>query len=147
MRRADLLVTTHFHASEVQAIAERLDKPWAVVSLRTDIFAEIARMLPKQPVYFVVTDERYARKLERVFGSTAGLPNFRALVLGRDDLGAIPDGAPVYVTALARTRVSDARLLERVMPEPRSFSGASARELLRFVVEANMRALGVLDRG
>ena len=141
VRRADLLVTTPFHAGEVKAIAERAGKPWVAVSLRADVYAEIARLLPGGPVYFVVTDPRFAAKLGRIFANTAGAENLRALVVTRDDIAQIPAAAPTYVTRPARERLVAAALLRRVAPDERAFSAASAREILTFVVGANVAAL------
>jgi len=141
VRRADLLVTTPFHAGEVKELAERQGKPWIAASLKADIFAEIARRLPAGPVYFVVTDPRFAEKLGKIFANTAGAANLRALIEGRDDLDQIGADSPVYVTTLARERLAGTPLLRRVIPEMRVFSPESARELLTFVLRANMQAL------
>lgn len=141
VRRADLLVTTPFHAGEVKAIAERAGKPWVAASFRADVYAEIARLLPASPVYFVVTDPRFAAKLGRIFAHTAGAANLRTLIQGRDDVARIPAGAPTYVTRPARERLAGAELLRRVAPEERTFSSASAREILTFIVGANVAAL------
>lgn len=141
VRRADVLVTTPFHAEEVKEIAARARRSWIAVSLRTDIYAEIARLLASRPVYFVVGDERYAVKLRKIFTLTAGAKDFHALVVGRDDIGLIPATAPTYITRVARKRVRDERLLERVIPEERVFSAASARAILTMIVRANMAAL------
>jgi hypothetical protein len=146
VRRADLLVTTPFHAGEVKEIAERLGKPWMAVSFRADVFAAVARLLPAGPVYFVVTDERFARKLRKIFSTQGAAANLHPLIVGRDDLDHLPPGAPTYVTRAARRRLggerpADDRLLARLIPESRAFSHESARELLTFLVRANMRAV------
>ena len=141
VRRADLLVTTPFHAGEVKSIASRAGKPWVAVTLRTDVYAEVARLLPSGPVYFIVSDPRFAMKLGRIFANTAGATGFHARVQGRDDLGRIPPGPPTYVTRRARERLRDSELLSRVVPEERMFSSESARELLTFIVGANLAAL------
>ena len=147
VRRADLLVTTPFHAGEVQAIAARAGKPWVAASLRADVYAEIARLLPAGPVYFVVTDPRFATKLSRIFAHSAGAANLHVLVADRDDVGRIPPDAPTYVTRRARERLRDADLLRRVAPEERAFSAASAREILTFIVGANVAAIGARGPG
>jgi DNA-binding transcriptional regulator YhcF (GntR family) len=141
VRQADLVVTTPFHAGVVAGVAERAGKSWVVASLRVDVYAEIARLLPTQTVYFVVSDATYATKLRGIFGHVPGAASFHALVHGRDDLRQIPDDAPTYITAVARERLDDARLLARVMPERRALSMESAREILTFVVRANMAAM------
>jgi hypothetical protein len=146
VRGADLVVTTPFHAGVVAELAERAGKSWVAASLRVDVYAEIARLLPTQGVYFVVSDATYATKLHGIFGHVPGAVNFLALVHGRDDLRRIPDDAPTYITAIARERLDDARLLARVMPERRALSTESAREILTFVVRANMTAMPPAER-
>jgi DNA-binding transcriptional regulator YhcF (GntR family) len=146
VRRADLVVTTPFHAGVVAEVAERAGKSWVAASLRVDVYAEIARLLPAQAVFFVVSDATYATKLRGIFGHVPGASNFHALVHARDDLRRIPVDAPTYITAVARERLDDARLLARVMPERRALSTESAREILTFVVRANMAALPPAER-
>ena len=98
LHAADLLVTTPFHAHEVRPVAQRLGKPLIVLPLRPDLFAEVARLLPERPVYFVMVDPVFASKLHEIFAATPEAAHLRPLVVGRDDLGEIPDGAPTYVT-------------------------------------------------
>jgi len=141
VRRADILVTTPFHAGEVKAIAERAGKPWMAASLRANVYAEIARLLPAGPVYFIVTDPRFAAKLGRIFANASGAANFHALVAGQDDLGQVPTGAPVYVTHTARERLRGVELLRLVPLQERAFSPESAHELLTFIISANLAAM------
>ena len=141
VQEADLLVTTTYHAREVRRLAERLGKPWTAVSLRPEFLAEAARLLERGALYFVATDPRFARKLREMFASTAGADNLRVLILGRDDVSAIPADAPAYVMTTARDRLEDPPLLARVIPAPRVFSADSARALLTFVVNANIAAI------
>jgi hypothetical protein len=71
--------------------------------------------------------------------------NLRVLLVGRDDFGAVPPEAPTFVMSSASEH-----LAERYGPRggpgrpihaPRSFSDSTARELLEFLVRANMAAL------
>lgn len=140
LRKADLVVTTQFHAGEAKDLAARVGRPWIAVSLRTDIFAAIARLLPSGPVYFVVTDIRYATKLHKIFRTVRGGSAFHALVIGRDDVSIVPDSAPVYITRAARPKLQDKTLLHRVIPEERTFSMASAREIVSLVIGSNSAA-------
>ena len=146
VRRAHLLVTTPFHAGAVKVAAERWGKPWLAVSTRTDMPAEIARLLPTCPVYVVVADPRFAAKLGRVFAASSGAGNLHPLVVGRDAVAGIPAGAPTYVTGRARERLERsgepgaAALLTRGTPEPRALSARSAADLLTFIVRANLAA-------
>lgn len=145
LRAVDLLVTTPFHAGEVQELAERAGVPWIAVSYRADVFAEIARLLPTTPVFFVITDARFAAKLGKIYASSPGADNLRVVVLEREDVADIPSGAPTYVSRTARERLAGHPLLERVVPETRMFSPASARAILTFVVRANADALRTKD--
>ncbi len=141
LARADILVTTQFHAGEVKELAAKAGRPWIAVSLRTDIYAEIARLLRSSEVYFVVLDQRFAKKLHHIFESVPGGSGFHALVVGRDDVETIPDDAPAYITRAARPQLDNDRLLQRVLPEERIFSLESAREILALVISSNMDAL------
>lgn len=145
LRRADVLVTTLFHTAEVEAAARRLNKPWIAVALRPDAMREVGRGLREGPVYFVATDPRFEAKLRRMLVPVGPVSNLRVMLIGRDDLDTIPRDAPTYVMTSARAHVEErygARGgLGRPIHPPRSFSDETARELLTFLVRANMSAL------
>ncbi len=141
VRRADLLVTTPFHIIEVEPVATALAKPWIVAELRVDPYADVARRLPAGPVYFVVADPRFAEKLVRIYQRSPASENLHPLVVGRDDIEAIPGDVPVYVSRLARERLGSTRLPKQVIPEVRVFSRETSRQILAFVVQANIAAL------
>jgi len=146
LRRADVLVTTTFHAARVQAAAERLRKPWITIALRRDVLEDVSRCLAEGPVYYVATDARVEAKLRRMLSPVAPVHHLKIVIVDRDDLDAIPADAPTFVMTSARAFVT-ARYGENSGPgkpmfhPPRSFSEATARELLSFLVRANMRAL------
>lgn len=140
VQRADLLVTTRFHIIEVEPVATALGKPWMVAELRVDPFVAIARWLPQGPVYFVLADPRFSEKLDRIYKGSPGAANLHALVVGRDDLAQIPEGAPTYVTRLARERLGQKRLPNQFIPEERSFSRDTSRQIFSFIVRANLDA-------
>ena len=141
VRNADLLVTTAYHAAEVQQLAERLGKRYVAVALRPEFLAEAARLLEQGPLYFVVKDPRFADKLPGMFASAAGVRNLRALVVGRDDLSRIPEGAPAYVMSAARRHLENLPIRMRMVPAPRVFSPESAKALLGFILRENIAAL------
>jgi hypothetical protein len=141
LARADLLVTTALDAAAVQSAATRLHKPVVVVTLRTELMTEMTRLLREGPVYFVGTDPRFANALRAIFGPTGSASNLRPVILGRDDPDAIPENAPAYVMPSARERLGDTPLTRRVVPIPRVFSTDTARELLTFIIRANIAAL------
>ena len=144
VRRSDLLVTTLFHANAVQKVAERLGKPWIAVALRREVMRDVGRYLQHGPVYYVATDPRFEKKLRRMLSPLGPVSNLRVMLVGRDDLDAIPHDAPTYVMTSAREYVAS-RYAGRAAPgrpihPARSFSDEAARELLTFIVRANMAA-------
>ena len=145
LRRADLLVTTVFHAAEVEAVANRLGKPWIAVALRPDVMGDVAHALGMGPVYFIATDPRFEPKLRQMLAPIAPVANVRVLLTGRDDLDAIPCDAPTFVMSSASEHLAS-RYGARGAPgrpihSPRSFSDSTAQELLSFLVRANTTAL------
>lgn len=144
VRQADLLVSTSFHAPEVQRVATALDKPCVIVTLDPDFRAELARLMIERPVYFVGTDPRFADKLRVLFREETAAANLRPLIVGRDRLEEIPEGAPVVLTPASRARLAGTGLLQRALP-PRGFSRESARQILTFVVRANVAAMMAID--
>lgn len=145
VRRADVLVTTPFHADQVSRIAKALRKPWIAVTLRPEIMRDVARRLRRSPVYYVATDPRFERKLRRMLAQLGPTTNLHVLIVPRDDLATIPPNAPTFVMTSARDHVKrfSARARPRWLPiqPPRHFSDDAARELLRFLVRANTDAL------
>jgi DNA-binding transcriptional regulator YhcF (GntR family) len=145
LRRADLLVTTLFHASEVEAVAKKIGKPWISVALRPDTMTDVAHGLSEGPVYFIATDPRFEPKLRQMLAPLGPTTNLRVLLTGRDDIDAIPRDAPTFVMSSANeylaARYGAKGAPGRLMHSPRSFSDATARELLEFLVRANMTAL------
>ena len=145
LRRADVLVTTLFHAPEVEATAKRLGKPWIAVALRPDAMSDAARGLAAGIVYFIATDPRFEPKLRQILSPLGPVENLRVLLVDRDDLDAIPSDAPTFVMSSASEylakRYGAQRGPGRPIHTPRSFSDSTARELLEFLVRANMSAL------
>ncbi len=141
-RNADIVVTTAAHATPAQALAARLGVPCVVATVRPDLIGGEWRMLLRKPVYVVVDDEQFVSTLHRFFAHVPdAAANMRVLVVGRDDLSAIPDGAPTYVTRSARERLGEARIRGRILPTARLFASDAARELITFIVRANLDAL------
>jgi len=145
VRRADLLVTTAFHADRVRRVAQALGKPWIAVALRPDVMRDIGRQLQQGPVFYVATDLRFERKLRRMLGAVGPVTNLRVFIIGRDDLAEIPSDAPTFVMPSAlefvKRRFRGARGPGRPIHPARHLSDESARELLAFLVQANMAAL------
>lgn len=144
VRHADLLVTTQACEKEVRAAAERFGKTVIVVEVRPDLIGGEWRLLLKRPVYVVVRDEAFVAILRQFFETTPGAENIRTLIVGRDSLETIPDDAAVYITRGARDALGDraSAVKGRVLPAARLFSAESSRQLIGFIVRANLRAMG-----
>ena len=146
VRDADLLVSAG-HVDVVRPLAERVGKPYVVTSVRSDLIQRTTRLLTRGPVYFVVTDVRFADKLRHAFAQLPGADNFRAVVLGRDDVRSIPGDATTYVMRLAIERLNGEHVPGRVVPPVRIFSPGCAREILTIMVRRNVAALDRRDDG
>lgn len=133
----DLLVTTPFHAGEVEELAARAGKPWLCMSPRADIFAEIARLLAEGPVYYAVADKRFAAKLKKIFGNSANGGRLVPVVVGNDGACDAPASAPTFITQLARERCGE-RLPAHTRPSVCVFAPAASRALLAFIVSRNI---------
>lgn len=141
LRAADLVITTPGPEPVVAPIAARLGKPIIVVDIRPDLIAGEWGLLLGRPIYVVVQDERFVPVIHEFFADTRGAENIRPLVLGRDDLGSIPADALVYVTRSARAQLGNDTIRGRILPSVRLFSADSSREIIRFIVSANLQAM------
>lgn len=142
LRRADLVVTTAAHGEWVRTLGESHRKPVTVIDVRTDLVIGEWALLLRRPVYAVVASPEFEVMLRRFFAGVAGVENLRVLVLGRDELTAIPADAPTYVTHAARRALGDqGRLVRgRILPASRTISAESAREIFELIVRANVEA-------
>jgi GntR family transcriptional regulator len=141
IRYADVLVTTQAYAALARQIASRLRKELIVTDVRPDLIGGEWRMLLRKPVYVVASDSRFVDLLRGYFATTPGAQNLRFLIVGRDDLGAIPDDAPTYVTRSARDRLGGVQIRGRILPSARVFSAETGREIIRLIVRRNLDVL------
>jgi hypothetical protein len=137
VRQADLLVSTTFHASDVRRCAAKFDKPCVIVTLDPLRRADVARLLAERPVCFIGIDSRWAAKVREIWAREPGAERLQALTLGQNPLGSIPEEAALVVMPRARRLLAGNPLLERALP-PRGFSHDTARQILSFLVQANL---------
>ena len=140
LRRADVIVSAA-HADVVRPLASRLGVPCIITSIRPDLIHRATRLLARGLVYFVVSDARFAEKLRRLFAPLPGGENFRAIVLGRDDIRSIPVDATTYVMRLAHESLEGQEVPGRVVAPIRIFSASCAREIVGLVVRRNLAAI------
>ncbi len=141
MAQVDLFVCTAAHAAETHRAARRLDKTALTVTLRAELMGEITRRLARGAVYIIGTDPRFRDALHAVFAPTGHGHNVHPIIIGEDDPERIPDDAAAYIMRRAHVLLGDTPLARRVVPVRRVFSDALARDLLRFVIRANMAAM------
>lgn len=141
LRRADLVVTTAAHKGWLGTAAADLGKPLTVVETRPDLLGGEWALLLRRPVYVVVATPEFGAMLRRFYAHVPGIENLRVLVHGRDDLSAIPEGAPTYVTQRVREQLGAEPIKGRILPAARTIAAESARAIFAFVVRANIEAM------
>ena len=147
LRRTDLLVSTPGYETIVRRLGERVGVPVVIADVRPDLLGGEWRMLLRQPVYVVVSDERFVSVLEKFFsGVASAAENLRIMIAGRDDVAAIPPDAPVYVTRAAADMLAGSAIGGRIVPSARVFSAQAARDLVSYIVRANIDALAARTR-
>src|SRR5262249_20717281 len=98
-------------------------------------------MLLRQPVWVIVAAREFGEMIRRFFANVRGVENLRILVHGEDDLSAIPEGAPTYVTHRVRETLEMRIIRGKILPVARTISVESAGKIFDFIVHANVRAI------
>jgi DNA-binding transcriptional regulator YhcF (GntR family) len=142
LRRADLVVTTEANERWLRTVTTELRKPLIIVAVRPDLRAGEWALLLRRPVYAIVATPEFESMLRQFFTDVPGAPeNLRTLVFGRDDLTAIPDDAPTYITQRVRDTLGGVRVPGRILPAARTIAAESAREIFGFIVRSNIEAM------
>jgi DNA-binding transcriptional regulator YhcF (GntR family) len=137
VRQADLLVSTTFHAGDVRRCAARLRKPCVIVTLDPRRRSDVLRLLAERPVCFLGTDRRWAAKVRAIWSREPGAERLQILTLGQESLASILEEAALVVMPRARQLLAGNPLLERALPS-RGFSRDTARQILAFLIQANL---------
>lgn len=141
LTQADLIVSTAVHGTAAHHVARRLGKHAITVALRQDMMSDMTRQLADGPLYLIGSDSRFRAAAHAVFDPTGHGTNLRVLIVGEDDLRGVPADSPVYVMGRAHRALGDDELARRVPPIRRVFSRDMSRELLTFIVRANIAAM------
>ncbi len=145
LRESDLLVTTPAYESLVRRIAAQFEKPCIIADVRTGLIGGEWRLLLRKPVYVIVRDATFRDALLQFFEDTKGRENLRILMVDTDDVSVIPPAAPTYVTRGARDWLRAAgredEISGRLLPPARTFSSATAAELISFILKENIAAI------
>ncbi len=141
LTQADIVVSTSLHATQVQHVARRFGKPVITVALQPELMNEFTRQLAAGPLYLIGSDPRFRDAMRAIFDPTGHGDNFHVPIVGEDNLERIPPDAPAYIMARAHRLLGDTDLARRVTPIRRVFSREMARELLTFIIRANIAAM------
>lgn len=141
LRRADAIVSTEAHEAWIRDLAQRTGKHAIIVSVRPDLLAGEWRLLLQRPLYVVIVDPGFEHVLRQFLHGTPGAENLRIVMADAESVQSIPDGAPTYVTRGAAALLEGVRIPGRVLPAARVVSESSAREIVRYIIEANLAAL------
>jgi hypothetical protein len=137
LRKADVVVTTAFHAGVVGAVAASLGKPMVVLRANPELVETLEERVASRPLTVVVADAAYGERLSCVRGARD-----RVHVVPVSDaaaLAALDPAEPVLVTRAAQQRLGSvgARLLYPLSPV---FCPTSARDLAAVLIRSNIRA-------
>ena len=145
LRRCDVIIATQPQSALGHAIAAALNKPALVIDTRPDVVLGDWALLLRQPVWAVLSSPEHADAFRARFADMDEAGNIRIVVMGRDDLAVIPDGAPTYVADNVREKLGGTSIRGRILPAARTISAESARALFDFIVRANLDAMAALQ--
>ena len=136
VREADLLVTTRFHAHEVQPVAQVLGKPHVVVAMHPVAAEMVLEQLRKGPLTVVCVDPRFGNRLKLIAG-----PEHQdrvRVVLARDKeaVGKLDPDEPVFISTAAMAQL-DRHPPSFVKGVP-AFASESAAELAFLLIRLNL---------
>lgn len=146
LKRVDLIITTDAHAELVRKLGSDLKKTVIVISVRPELLGGEWALLLRRPVYVLVASPALGDILRDFYAKVPGIENLHVIVFGRDDLSAIPEGAPTYVTQMVRAQLGQTRIPGRILPAARVISSESACEIFTFIIRSNIEAMSRIGR-
>jgi hypothetical protein len=150
LRASNLIVTTAFHAAEARVLSERFGLPVVIATASRDQATYLRAELGRGPVYFVGTDERYARKLLDASDSARWMANLRPLVVDRGGLKSTPNNGPVVVTRAAADILGEDNLPANSTILDYPFAAETRSEIIAIMLGAgrqtNAQACEPIDR-
>ncbi|NUR33831.1 MAG: hypothetical protein HOQ30_07460, partial [Gemmatimonadaceae bacterium] len=111
------------------------------MALRQELMNDMTRHLAVGPMYLIGSDPRFREAVHAVLDPTGHGANLHVRIVGVDDLTDIVADAPVYIMGRAHRLLGESGLATRATPVRRVFSREMARELLTFIVRANIAAM------
>jgi PAS domain S-box-containing protein len=139
LRKADLVVTTSFHAGRVGAIAASLEKPVVVMRAHPELVDTLEERLAAGSLTAIVADAAYGDRLRCIRGGAAE-GRLRVVTVSESAaLGALDPAEPVLVTRAAQQRLGTVRARLLYPPSP-VFCPSSGREIAEVLIATNIRA-------
>jgi DNA-binding transcriptional regulator YhcF (GntR family) len=138
-RRADLLVTTTYHAAAVRELAESADRPLIVIPVHAAIAVVLERQLRSGSLTVVCVDPAFGDRVRSVYGG-AYEHAVRVITTGQSDrLREIASAEPVLLTLAARRQIGETPM-RSILPHSPSISPESAGQLLKMLIRLNIAA-------
>jgi PAS domain S-box-containing protein len=139
LRRADVAVTTPYHAAQVGAVAAALGKPLVVLRANPELVQAVEERLAVGPLTAIVADAAHGERLRCIRGGSD--PQRLRIVPVADTaaLDALDRSQPVLLTRAAQQRLGGAGL-RLLFPLSPSFCPASARDLAGVLIRCNVQA-------
>lgn len=128
-RAAQCVLATSYNTDAAHQLGLRLGVPVTIVTPRADRVASLLTALGRAPVYFIGTDQRFARSITRQLADFPG-DHIRPVILGRGAMPSVPQDASVYVMATAEARLGGIPPQWRAVPRTCAFSDSSVRQVL-----------------
>lgn len=143
VRRADLLVTTSFHAHRVRPVADALRKPHVIVSMHPIAVEIFLNRLREGPLTVVCVDPRFADRLKSIAGPAR--EDLLRVVVTRDRkaVNALDPDQPMLVSRAAQDKLD--RRLPSIMQDVPAFSPDCAAELSFLLIRLNLEAASASD--
>jgi DNA-binding transcriptional regulator YhcF (GntR family) len=138
VRRADLLVTTSFHAHQVRPIAAALRRPCVIVSMHPIAVEIFLHRLREGPLTVVCLDSRFADRLRSIAGPAHEDRIRVVLTKDRKSINALDPDQPMLVSTAAQEKLQ--RRLPTIMQDVPAFSPDSAAELSFLLIRLNLEA-------
>ncbi|MBW3570140.1 MAG: GntR family transcriptional regulator [Gemmatimonadetes bacterium] len=137
--KADLVVTTGFHARQVAPLAGALQKPLIVATVNAEMVAAVERQIRTGALTVICADPSFGERVRIQYRQTLE-PNTDLRVIPAEDargIAALDRAQPVLLTRAARERLGDVDL-PLVFPHSPTLSAASVLEFAEFLIRFNL---------
>lgn len=139
LRKADLVVTTPFHASAAGAVARTLGKPLVVMRMNPEVVTAVEERVSRGPLTAVVADAAYGERLRCIRGAEAEGRLHVVLASDAAAVAALDRAEPVLLTRAAQQRLGPAGL-RLLVPLSPFLCASGARQVADVLIRHNVQA-------